>query len=191
MMGTRTERVRIWGEGSLIRMFDRPKPGDYGPYFVRYIQLMPEGDLVALLEKQMKETEAALSVWDEESSLYRYAEGKWSVKELVHHIADTERVMSYRLLRAARGDKTPLPGFDQDLFVANANTDAIPWAAILRNLAAVRESTLALLRTFDQAAWNGRGHVNDHDMTVLSLACIIYGHMLHHLHILQERYRRD
>lgn len=169
-------------------MKKRPAPGDYLPYFETYIRLVPEGDILAVLERQSEETGELLSAISEEASAYRYAPGKWSIKELIGHLADTERVMAYRLLRAARGDATPLPGFDENLFVRHASFDRRPWKELQEDLAHVRQSTLRLLRSMEPEAWDRRGMVNGHEMTPLALACIMAGHELHHRNVLKERY---
>ncbi|WP_438445267.1 DinB family protein [Gorillibacterium sp. sgz5001074] len=166
----------------------RPVPGDYGDFFEKYVRLVPEGDLIDILEQQQMTVTAKLAEWSETASLYRYAPGKWSVKELAGHLADTERVMAYRLLRAARGDRTPLPGFDENLFMENGSFDQLPWSFLQEGLGLVRRSTIQLLGTLDEPAWSRRGVVNGHEVTPLALACIIIGHERHHLHVLEERY---
>lgn len=120
-------------------MLSRPQTGEYGEHFETYIQKVPEGDLLAFLERQpklLRETWAGVS---EEQANYRYAEGKWSVKEVLGHIADTERVMQYRLLRIARGDTTPLPGFDEELFARHATFDRQSIEELLHGFEVVRE----------------------------------------------------
>lgn len=169
-------------------MLKRPASGDYAAFFETYIKLVPQGDLIDILEGQLKETLAKLSALTEEQAAYRYAPGKWSIKELLGHLADTERVLTYRLLLAARGDRTPLSPFDEDLFVANAAFDRIPLGQLMAGLEAVRTSTLHLLRTLESEAWNRSALVNGHDATALAVACMIAGHELHHRKVLEERY---
>jgi len=169
-------------------MLQRPDPSEYNPYFARYIDLVPEGDVAATLERQMESTAALLRGMLPEKATYRYAEGKWSVSEVVGHMADTERVMAYRLLRIARGDRTPLAGFDQDSFVRNAAFDAVPPDALIDEYMAVRRSTLSLFRTVPPDAWTNAGTANNAPVTARALAYVIAGHELHHANILRETY---
>jgi hypothetical protein len=169
-------------------MLQRPLTGDYAAYFETYIKLVPQGDLIGALEAQLSGTLAKLSDLTEEQASYRYAPGKWSVKELIGHLSDTERVMGYRLLLAARGDKTPLPPFDEELYVNGAEFDLVSLRQLLESFEGVRAATLHLLRTMQPEAWQRRGNVNGFEVTPLALACIIAGHELHHRKVLEERY---
>lgn len=169
-------------------MRSRPISGDYTPFFETYIRMVPEGDLIILLESQFAETKELLASISEEKSLYRYSEGKWSIRELLGHISDTERVMAYRLLRAARGDTTPLPGFEENLFVQNSPYERMSLQAIAEEWATVRAASLSLLRSLEPEAWGRRGVVNGYETSALALACVISGHELHHRNVLKERY---
>ena len=166
----------------------RPAEGEFAPYFSRYIDRVPDGDVVERLERQIVETEALLAGVGEARAGDRYAPGKWSVKEVVGHLSDTERVMSYRLLRIARGDATPLPGFEQDDYVRAAGFDRLALADLVAELLAVRRATLALLRGLDDVALARRGTVNGAPMSARALTYIIAGHELHHAAILRQRY---
>jgi uncharacterized damage-inducible protein DinB len=169
-------------------MISRPTPQDYSPYFAGYIGRVPEGDLIEQLRRQRTEMATLLSALPAEKLAYRYAEGKWSVAELLGHIADTERVMSYRLLRVARGDTTPLPGFDQDLFVAGANHAEWSIDRFRTEYEAVRSATLALLQGLPERALAARGIVSGNETTAGALAYIIAGHELHHVDALRRLY---
>jgi hypothetical protein len=140
------------------------------------------------LERQHAETQTLLGGLSEEQGASRYEPGKWSVKELVGHLIDTERILSYRLLRIARGDRTPIEGFDQDPYVANSNAGARTLRSLASEFGHVRAATLALVRGLDDAAWSRRGTANENEVTVRALAHIIAGHELHHIRILRERY---
>ena len=164
----------------------RPTPDEYAQYYAGYVAAVPDGDLVALLASE--ETIAALSGLPDDRARYRYGPGKWSVKEVVGHVADTERVMAYRALRIGRGDQTPLPGFDQDAFVRGAQWDDIPLAALLDDLHLVRMATLSLLTSFPDDVLARRGTASDASVSVRGLGFIIAGHERHHLRILRERY---
>jgi len=163
---------------------------EYAPAFADYFARAKAagGDAVAQLETQGARTAALLATVSEERAGFRYAPGKWSVRELVGHLADSERIMSYRALRIGRGDATPLAGFDQDTYIATAGFDARPLADLARELALVRAATVALFAHFDDAAFARRGTANDNPVSVRALAAIIAGHELHHLAILAERY---
>jgi uncharacterized damage-inducible protein DinB len=165
----------------------RPAPNEYAPYYEGYVSLV-EGDVLETLERQGAETAALLGRLTEEQGDSRYAPGKWSVKELVGHVIDAERVFAYRALRIARGDRTPLPGFDQDPYVANSNAAGRTLPSLADEFSHVRASTLALLRSLDDAAWSRSGVASDNEVTVRALAHIIAGHETHHIKILRERY---
>lgn len=166
----------------------KPKEGEYNPYFGRYIGAAPEGDPVQLLQDQERDFLALYGSLSEEQGLFRYEDGKWSLKEVLGHIADTERVMSYRLLLAARGDTTPLPGFDQDTFVNAASFDRRPLAELIADFRAVRAATISLLQGLNEAELSRAGVVGNVPTTAAALAYIILGHALHHLAIVRERY---
>lgn len=171
-------------------MLTRPQPGEYAEHFAPYINEVPDGDLLAFLESQPKLLRQEWTGISEEQANYRYAEGKWSVKEVLGHIADTERVMSYRLLRIARGDTTPLPGFEEELFVRQAGFDRLSLEELLRGIEIVREATLVLARQLDAAAWARMGTAAGEPASARAFAYIIAGHAQHHARILRERYAR-
>jgi uncharacterized damage-inducible protein DinB len=166
----------------------RPGRDEYAPYYEKYVSLVPAGDIVSTLERQLTETLALLRSVPEERADSSYEPGKWSVKELVGHVCDTERVFSHRALRFARGDRTPLPGYEQDDYVRAANFGMRTLASIAEEFARVRASTVALFQSFDEEAWARRGTANDNEVSVRALAHILAGHELHHINILRERY---
>jgi hypothetical protein len=166
----------------------RPAQDEYAPYYEKYVSLVPAGDIVETLERQSADTLALLRSVPEDRAGSSYEPGKWSVKELVGHVIDTERVFSHRALRFARGDRTPLPGYEQDDYVRAANFDARPLSSIAEEFERVRAATVALLRSFDQEAWTRRGSANHNEVSVRALAHILAGHELHHINILRERY---
>ncbi|WP_123041187.1 DinB family protein [Cohnella candidum] len=166
----------------------RPSQDEYGGHFGNYIRLVPEGNLIDILAAQESQTFSLISSLDESQGDHRYAEGKWSLKEVIGHIPDTERVMSYRLLRISRGDETPLPGFDQDLFIQNAPFGGWSFSQLAEEYRAVRQATLSLLRGLTEDAWNRRGTASNVGMTVRALANVIAGHELHHVGIIRDKY---
>lgn len=164
-----------------------PGPDEYAPYYGKYIALVGP-DSLAALEAQARSTAALLAATPETLGDHRYAEGKWSVKEVVGHIADAERVFAYRMLRVGRGDATALPGFDENAFMTHSNFARRTLADVAAELAAVRAATLALARSFDPDVLVNRGTASGHPVTTRSLAAMIAGHELHHVAILKERY---
>jgi hypothetical protein len=166
----------------------KPELSEYGPYFGRYVTLVSGANIVNVLQDQLASTRAVLDAISEEKSNHRYAAGKWSIKELVGHVSDSERVFAYRALRFARNDATELSGFDQDIFAANTNFGNIPMRNIVQEYDAVRRSTLFLLKHLPEGAWMRRGIANKTEVTVRAIAFSIAGHELHHMAILQDRY---
>jgi DinB family protein len=183
--GTHTSRP----EGSLAR--HRPAPDEYAPYYERYIARVPESSGLDALAAQHAEMMPPLSALPESQGDRRYAPGKWSVRQVLGHLADAERVLAYRALRFARGDATPLAGFDEDAFVAGADFDRQPLAALLEDLDLVRRSTITLFQGLDDGAWGRRGIANDVTFSVRALAFAIAGHCRHHMALLGERYFPD
>jgi uncharacterized damage-inducible protein DinB len=175
-------------ETTTTTVLARPEAGEYAPYYAGYISQVPEGDVVELLRAQIRETMELLGGILEERGGHRYAPGKWSIREVVGHMADVERIMAYRALRIARGDRTPLPGFDENAYVPAANFDARTLDSLAREYVTVRRATVAFLETLDAEAAARRGTVNNLEVTVRALAYIIAGHERHHVNILRERY---
>jgi len=166
----------------------RPVAGEFLPYFATYIDKVPDGDVIAVLEAGIGTTRKTLATVSEERAGYRYAEGKWSIKEVIGHMSDTERIFTYRLLAFARGDAGPLPGFDENAYTPAQESDRVPFAWLLDELAAVRGATLALLKVLPPEAWERRGIASTHALSVRAAAWIIAGHEIHHRRVLQERY---
>jgi uncharacterized damage-inducible protein DinB len=166
----------------------RPEPGEYAPYYEKYVSLVQNNDVLATLEDQRRQTLLLLSGRTEADGDLRYAPGKWSMKEVLGHINDTERIMSYRALRISRNDATPIEGFEQDDYVRNGPFTRRPLSDLIEDFIAVRRATVALFRNLDEAAWTRRGTANKNEVTVRALAYIIAGHELHHRGILEGKY---
>ena len=169
-------------------MIARPEPGEYAPYYDRYISLVAGADILGTLDAQRRQTMLLLSGRDESDGNFRYAPDKWNAKEVLGHVCDTERVFAYRALRIARGDQTPMEGFEQDDYVKNGPFAREPLEEIVEDYIAVRRATLTLLRNLDEAAWMRRGVANKNEVTVRALAYMMAGHELHHRRILEEKY---
>lgn len=173
---------------SSVAVSSRPGPDEYAPYYGKYVSLIPEDDIVAALEKQPPELMALLSTRKEADGDFRYAPGKWSVKEVLGHVIDTERVFSYRALRIARNDQTPMEGFEQDDYVKYGPFGQCSLPGLVEEFKSVRLATLSLFRGLDEAAWVRRGVANKNGVSVRAIAYIIAGHELHHRNILKEKY---
>ena len=169
----------------------RPETDEYNPYYGRYIEQVQGDDALAVLATQLQEMEPMLRGLTEERSLHRYAQGKWSVKEVLNHLSDSERVFAYRALRFARADATPLASFDETAWAPASGSDRRPIGEIVGELRAVRAASLALFQSLAAEAIVRRGEASGHPVTVRALAWIIAGHMRHHAHLLRERYRCD
>ena len=166
----------------------RPEPGEYPPFYETYVSKVTGGDVIAQLESQRLQTAQLFAASTERDGNFRYAPDKWTIKEVVGHLSDSERIFSYRALRVARGDQTALPGFEQDDYVKNGNFAEQSLADLVQEYGLVRISTLALLRSLSADAWGRRGTASNNPITVRALAFIIAGHELHHREILKERY---
>jgi hypothetical protein len=166
----------------------RPASDEYFEYYGKYIKLVQGEDALPALRDQIGDTVKLLRPLDEAKALHRYAPGKWSVKEVIGHISDGERVFAYRALRIGRGDATPLPGFDENAWVPAGRFDSRPLAEIVRELEEVRAATVGLFRGLDEEAMIRRGTANDKKISVRALAWIIAGHELHHRKLLVESY---
>lgn len=167
---------------------NRPGSDEYAPYYEKYVSLVPEGDVITTLKRQLDSTLALIRGLNESQGANRYAPDKWSIKELLGHIIDTERIFGYRALRFARNDKTPLPGYEQDDYVRNANFDGRQLSDLANEFEGVRRSNIELFKSFTEDAWSRCGTANDYEVTVLALAHIIAGHEAHHVGILRTRY---
>jgi len=169
-------------------MIGRPESTEVAPYYLTYINQVTGDDVLATLESQLPDSLAFFSTISEEKSLHRYAPDKWSIRQVLNHIGDTERAFTFRALWFARGFDTPLPSFDQNIAVAGAEADKRSWASHIEDLRRVRLATLSLFANLPPEAWLRRGIASDNPFTVRALAYIAAGHVTHHVRILRERY---
>jgi hypothetical protein len=165
----------------------RPPSDEYAPAFDRYIRLVPEGDVVDILDKQLGRIQALLKPLSDEQSLALHAPYTWTLKQVLGHLTDCERVFGYRALRLARNDATPLPGFDENQFMEFADFNACPMAELVDEFTCVRRGHVLLLRHLSPVAWEWRGTVIDHAMTPRALAYVMAGHLEHHFAIMKKR----
>jgi hypothetical protein len=166
----------------------RPAEDEAAPFYHGYISKVTESNISEQLSEQLQEVEGLLTPLDDTAALARYAPGKWSVKELIGHLADAERIFGYRLLRITRGDTTPLPGFDENAYVPAGRFDERPLRSLVEEFRVVRLSSIALVRGTPNERWASRGEASGTPISARALAYILVGHVAHHLGVLRERY---
>jgi DinB superfamily len=166
----------------------RPLPGEYAEGYAPYLAEAPEGDALVLLQSQLEEVADLFSRLSEAQGAHRYAPGKWSLKDLIQHLSDSERIFAYRCLRIGRGDATPLPGFDENTFAASASADERSIADLLADFRAARLSSVELFRSLADGAWMQSGTSNNRTITARCIPYICLGHGAHHLTVIRERY---
>ncbi|HSK64378.1 MAG TPA: DinB family protein [Pyrinomonadaceae bacterium] len=165
-----------------------PQENEAASYYFPYINLAHTDDIVSFLNEQLKETMPFLESISEEQSLHSYAPGKWTIRQLLSHVNDGERIFLNRALWFARGFEDPLPSFDQEVAVAGANANEVPWAQLVEEFRTVRLATLSFFLNLPADAWSRTGIASDNPFTVNALAYIIAGHVAHHMNVLKERY---
>lgn len=166
----------------------RPEKSEYAEFYAGYVSLVEETDIVSALQTQLTEMEILFAEMSPEKADYRYAPGKWSVKQLLGHINDGERVFAYRALRFARNDQTPLPGFDQDVFMENSNFDDRAIADLLEEFLYLRQANNIFFKTLDEKAWDNTGTASNAPVSVRAIAYVMVGHVRHHVNILRAHY---
>jgi uncharacterized damage-inducible protein DinB len=166
----------------------RPDATEFASFYAGYVALVPEGDIVNILRRDGDAWQSVLAELPDARGDHRYAEGKWTIRQLVGHVSDAERIFAYRALRIARGDQTPLASFDENAYAETAGSDRRTLSALAAELRVVRESTVALLSSLPDDAWTRTGTASDKTVSVRALAYITAGHAEHHLKILRERY---
>ncbi|MCY7374469.1 MAG: DinB family protein [Pyrinomonadaceae bacterium] len=167
---------------------NRPEKNEYAEFYAGYVALVEETDIIAALQNQPTDLQNLLAGITAEKENYAYAEGKWSVRELLGHIIDGERVFSYRALRISRGDQIPLAGFEENFYVANSNFSEIELADLLAEFTLLRGSNVLLFKNLTEAAWRRTGTASEATVSVRALAFIMVGHIRHHANILRTRY---
>ena len=165
-----------------------PDSTEFAPYYGKYTSRIRTNNILTTLQTQVEQTKSVLGALTETDSGFRYAPEKWSIRQMIGHMSDTERIFSYRALRIARGDKTPIEGFEQDDYVRNSPFEHCTLAESLNEFSAVRRATVSLFRSLQPEAWTRRGTASGYEFTVRALAHIIAGHEVHHMEVLRERY---
>ena len=167
---------------------NRPDPNEYDPYYEKYVSLVADADIVDSLASQPTRLQDMLTGLPEEKGAFAYADGKWSIKEVISHLIDGERMFGYRLFRISRGDETPIEGFEQDGYIENANANGRSFGELLEEFSLLRRANLMLIKNLDDAGWARVGTANNIKITSRALIYIMAGHIDHHLGILKERY---
>jgi hypothetical protein len=166
----------------------RPARSEYDPYYEGYVSLVPEADIIPALENQIDEISELFEKVPEERGTFAYEDGKWTIKELLSHLIDGERMFAYRVFRIARGDKTPIEGFEQDGYIENSHANGRPIAELMEEFTLLREANLILFENLEDEDWVRTGTANNVEISVRSLAWIMVGHVRHHMSILRSRY---
>ncbi len=167
---------------------DRPNKNEYAEYYHKYIEKVPQGNIVGILEDQLGTITNFFMQITEEKSKFRYAQGKWSIREVLGHIIDAERVFSYRAMRFSRNDKRSLQSFDENHYIQNSNYDSITLQMLIEEFTSLRNTNIYMFKGFTENMWLAKGIVSENEVSVRALAYIIVGHAEHHMRIVQERY---
>jgi len=166
----------------------RPQPAEYDPYYQKYVGLVPEDEIVPALDGQTDELDKLFDGVPEEKGTFAYADGKWTLKEVLSHLIDGERMFAYRVFRIARGDKTPIEGFEQDGYIENSHANRRTFSELLNEFRLLREANVLFFKNLETGDWVRTGTANNVEISVRSLAWIMVGHIRHHIAILRERY---
>jgi hypothetical protein len=166
----------------------RPNEGEYAPYYNTYISKVPDGNIIELLTQQIESVKEVFQSISEEKSLFKYAPEKWTIRQVLGHMNDGERVFPYRALRFSRNDKNALAGFDQNEFVKESNFNNVKLADLLDEFIKTRESNIVMFKNFSEEMWTRRGIASNNEITVRAFPYIMYGHVIHHLNVLKEKY---
>jgi hypothetical protein len=166
----------------------RPQPAEYDPYYQKYVGLVPEDEIVPALDGQTDELDKLFDRVPEEKGTFAYADGKWTLKEVLSHLIDGERMFAYRVFRIARGDKTPIEGFEQDGYIENSHANRRTFSELLNEFRLLREANVLFFKNLETGDWVRTGTANNVEISVRSLAWIMVGHIRHHTAILRERY---
>jgi uncharacterized damage-inducible protein DinB len=185
--------VNIAGDIEMLRLYQRsfmlkPDTSEYDPYYEKYISLIDENELMDALEKQPAELRSMLGGLEEEKGKHAYAEGKWSIKEVLSHLIDGERIFAYRILRISRGDVTPIEGFEQDGYIENSRANERTFDDLLEEFSLQRRANLHMLKNLRDDGWKRLGTASENPVSVRALCFIMAGHIRHHISILKGQY---
>lgn len=167
---------------------NRPEKNEYAEYYHKYVEKVPQGNIVDVLDDQLNSIVNFFSRITEEKSKHRYAPGKWSIKEVLGHIMDAERVFAYRVLRFSRGDEKSLLSFDENQYISNSTYDSVPLQLIVEEFSYIRKANIRMFKNLSDEMWMKKGIASNNPVTVRGLAYIIAGHAQHHINVIEERY---
>jgi hypothetical protein len=167
---------------------ERPEKNEYAPFYETYVSLVEETDIVSALQNQIVEVTATFGQIPAEKALFQYAEGKWTIKEVLGHLVDGERVFAYRAFRFGRNDANPLTGFDENPYVANSNSNDRKLADLIEEFTLLRKANMFVFNNLKESDWDNIGIASENEISVRALAYIMVGHVRHHVKILKERY---
>ena len=167
---------------------NRPEPSEYAPYYEGYVSLVPETDIIPVLENQIQELRSLIAAVPEERGSHAYAPGKWTIKELLSHLIDGERIFAYRALRISRGDETPIEGFDQDPYIEHSHANDRSFSSLVEEFDLTRRANMAMFRNMRDADWERSGTASDNAVSTRAVAWIMAGHVRHHVNIVKARY---
>lgn len=166
----------------------KPETSEYNPYYGKYISLVTEPDLIEVLENQPAELRSLLGSLNEEKGAHSYAEGKWTIKEVLSHLIDGERIFAYRILRISRGDKTPIEGFEQEGYIENSHANERSFEDLLEEFASERSANLRMMKNLRDDGWSRMGTASESPVSVRALGFVMAGHIRHHVRILKSQY---
>lgn len=169
-------------------IISRPDKSEYQSYYETYISLVPGGNIISLMKDQLRDLIKFFEQINEDKSLHRYAEGKWSIREILGHLIDGEQIFTYRALRIARDDEASLPGYDENLFVENAHFDRLSFTSLIELFILTRKFSIGVYNSFDEESLLKRGVVDNKPLSVRAIPYVITGHVTHHLKVIEERY---
>ncbi len=167
---------------------ERPAPKEYAKYYKGYIDLVPKGNILQILEKQNAQFCEFMAQVKEEKANYRYAKNKWSIKEVIAHLIDVELVFMYRALRFSRKDSTNLPGFEQDDYIKNSDLSNLTLSELVEQFYYMRKASRAMFSSFPEKMWKNSGTANDQPASVRAIAHIMVGHVIHHMKVIHQKY---
>jgi len=165
-----------------------PAKNEYAPYYQKYVSLIPNGNILEVMEKQNEQFCEFLAQFDEERANHRYAKGKWSIKEVIAHLIDVELVFMYRALRFSRNDKASLHGFEQDEFIANGDFSNLTMSELVEQFYHMRKAAIPMFSSFTDKMWSRKGTASDSSFTVRAIAYIMVGHVIHHMRVIHQKY---
>jgi len=167
----------------------KPQEAEYDPYYQKYVALVPENEIIPVLDEQTEQLRSLFGDFAEDRGTFAYEEGKWTLKEVLSHLIDAERIFGYRVFRIARGDKTPIEGFEQDGYIENSHANGRSFSELLEEFGLLRRANLLFYKNLQDRDWLRNGTANKVSISVRALAWVTAGHVRHHIGVLRSRYQ--